>query len=827
MPKKIPQKQNNKIEHGEKQSSRAIGNIRPREIVAEMKDSYLDYAMSVIVSRALPDVRDGLKPVHRRILYAMYEDGLRHNVKFRKSATVVGACLGKYHPHGDTAVYDSLVRMAQDFSLRYPLVQGQGNFGSQDGDSQAAMRYTECRLSKIGEETLKDIEKNTVDFRANYDATREEPSVLPSPLPQLLLNGQFGIAVGMATNIPPHNVSEVLDACVFLIDHPETTSEDLFQFIQGPDFPTGGIIYDKKSIISAYSQGKGAILTRGKAEIQEQKKDDFRIIISEIPFQVQKSDLIRELAQLVEDKKIEGIKNIRDESDREGMRIIIDLKKEAFPKKVLNALYKYTALQKTFYLNMLALVDGIQPKVLSLSEVLTFYISHKQEVVLRRTRFDLEKAMERSHILEGLMIALLNIDEIINTIKKSESKEDAKNNLIKKFKLSEKQALAILEIKLQSLVKLEIEKIEKELKEIKNQIKELEMILKNQAKLKELIKKEFQEMKELYKDKRKTKVIFSGPGEIGQEELIPSAETIIVLTNSGFIKRVKPSLYKIQKRGGKGIIGLEVSAEDMVEHFLMANTLEKLLFFTDSGKVFQCQVWEIPEMSRMSKGRGLLNFLEISSAEKVLDLIPYSAEAEKENKYLAMTTKNGIIKKTDLQAFKNVRRNGLAAIKLNQGDALCGAKMINPGEEIILLTKKGKTIRFKEKDLRVMGRMASGVRAIKLAKGDETIAMDVIRGENLLIIAANGYGKRTKMKEYRIQKRGGSGIRAAKVTEKTGEIIFAKVLDQEKKDLLVISEKGQVIRSSIDSISILGRNASGVRIMKLNKGDKIASAICL
>jgi len=827
MPKKIPQKQNNKIEHGEKQSSRAIGNIRPREIVAEMKDSYLDYAMSVIVSRALPDVRDGLKPVHRRILYAMYEDGLRHNVKFRKSATVVGACLGKYHPHGDTAVYDSLVRMAQDFSLRYPLVQGQGNFGSQDGDSQAAMRYTECRLSKIGEETLKDIEKNTVDFRANYDATREEPSVLPSPLPQLLLNGQFGIAVGMATNIPPHNVSEVLDACVFLIDHPETTSEDLFQFIQGPDFPTGGIIYDKKSIISAYSQGKGAILTRGKAEIQEQKKDDFRIIISEIPFQVQKSDLIRELAQLVEDKKIEGIKNIRDESDREGMRIIIDLKKEAFPKKVLNALYKYTALQKTFYLNMLALVDGIQPKVLSLSEVLTFYISHKQEVVLRRTRFDLEKAMERSHILEGLMIALLNIDEIINTIKKSESKEDAKNNLIKKFKLSEKQALAILEIKLQSLVKLEIEKIEKELKEIKNQIKELEMILKNQAKLKELIKKEFQEMKELYKDKRKTKVIFSGPGEIGQEELIPRAETIIVLTNSGFIKRVKPSLYKIQKRGGKGIIGLEVSAEDMVEHFLMANTLEKLLFFTDSGKVFQCQVWEIPEMSRTSKGRGLLNFLEISSAEKVLDLIPYSAEAEKENKYLAMTTKNGIIKKTDLQAFKNVRRNGLAAIKLNQGDALCGAKMINPGEEIILLTKKGKTIRFKEKDLRVMGRMTSGVRAIKLAKGDETIAMDVIRGENLLIIAANGYGKRTKMKEYRIQKRGGSGIRAAKVTEKTGEIIFAKVLDQEKKDLLVISEKGQVIRSSIDSISILGRNASGVRIMKLNKGDKIASAICL
>jgi DNA gyrase subunit A len=821
----------------EKQIPDNMGNVLPREIVKEMEESYLDYAVSVIVSRALPDVRDGLKPVHRRILYTMHEEGLRHNTKFRKSATVVGSCLGRYHPHGDVAVYDSLVKMAQDFSLRYPAVQGQGNFGSQDGDEASAMRYTECRLSRIGEETLRDIGKNTVDFRPNYDATREEPSVLPSPLPQLLLNGSFGIAVGMATNIPPHNVSEVLDACVYLIDNPDTTSEDLFQFIQGPDFPTGGIIYDKKSIISAYSQGKGAILTRGKTEIQEQKKDDFRIIISEIPFQVQKSDLIKEFAQLVENKKIEGIKNIRDESDREGMRIVIDLKKDAFPKKVLNFLHKYTGLQKTFHLNMLALIDGIQPKVLSLSEAITFYLNHKKEVVIRRTQYDLEKAKERVHVLEGLMIALKNIDEIIACIKKSEDRETAKKNLMKKFGLSEIQTIAILETKLQSLVKLEIEKIQKELEEIKKRIKELNLILKNPAKLKELIKSELLEMKEKYGDKRRTKVILSSPGEIGQEELIPSAETIIVLTNGGFIKRVKPSLYKIQKRGGKGIIGLDVSEEDAVDHFLTANTLDKLLFFTDSGKVFQCQTWEIPEMSRTSKGKGLLNFLEMSTNEKILDLIHYSTATEKENKYLAMATRNGVIKKTELQAFKNVRRNGLGAIKLKQGDLLCGAKIVSPGEEIILLTKKGKTIRFKEKDLRSMGRVTAGVRAIRLSKDDAVITMDVIKlktkdektetDECLLIIAANGYGKRTKTEEYRLQNRGGTGIKASKVTEKTGEIIFAKILDEEKKDLLVISEKGQVMRTSINSISILGRNTSGVRIMKLNKNDKIASAVCL
>jgi len=809
--------------------NKEIGYVKPREITEEMRESYLDYAMSVIISRALPDVRDGLKPVHRRILYAMYEDGLRHTAKFRKSATVVGSCLGRYHPHGDAAVYDALVRMAQDFSLRYPLIQGQGNFGSQDGDNPASMRYTETRLSSIGEEMLQDIEKDTVDFKPNYDGTRKEPAVLSSPLPQLLLNGSFGIAVGMATNIPPHNLSEVLRACIYLVDHPSLTTEDLFQFIQGPDFPTGGLIYGKKDIISAYSQGKGSILMRGKAEIQEEKKDNFRIIITEIPFEVKKSDLVREFAKLVEERKIEGVKNIRDESDREGMRIIIDLKKEAFPKKVLNALYKYSSLQKTFYLNMLALVDGIQPKVLSLSDVLTLYLKHKKEVVLRRTKFDSEKAKERAHILEGLMIALRNIDEVIKTIKKSESREEAQKNLIKKFKLTQIQATAILEMKLHNLAKLEREKIEKELKEIKERIKELSLILENPKKLKEVIKKELKAMEERYGDERKTKVVSQKPGEIGEEELIPKAEAIIILTQGGFIKRVKPSLYKTQKRGGKGIMGMEITKEDMVEHFLMASTLDKLLFFTDLGKVFQCQVWEIPEMGRVSKGRGLLNFLEISPNEKVLNLIPYSKEDAEGKKYLVMVTRNGIIKKTELSAFQNVRRNGLIAIKLRKGDLFCGARIVKPEEEIILLSRKGKSIRFKEKDLRVMGRGAAGVRGIRLGKGDIVIRMDVIEKTNvhLLIITENGYGKRTEIKEYRLQKRGGSGIKAAKINEKTGEIVFAQVLREEEKDLFVISKKGQVIRIPIGSTSILGRATSGVRVMRLSKGDKVASAICL
>ena len=809
-----------------------IGYIKQREITAEMQESYLDYAMSVIVSRALPDVRDGLKPVHRRILYAMYDMGLRANVKFRKSATVVGEVLGKYHPHGDMAVYDSLVRMAQDFSLRYPLVKGQGNFGSQDGDGAAAQRYTECKLSAIGEGMLGDIDKDTVNFIPNYDATRTEPSVLPSPLPQLLLNGSFGIAVGMATSIPTHNISEVLQSTIYLLENPKADTEDLFQFFQGPDFPTGGIIYGKKDILAAYSQGKGPIITRGKAEIEETKKGASQIVITEIPYQVVKSSLVLQMAKLVEDKRLDGIKDIRDESDREGMRIVVELKKEAFPKKALNGLFKYTDLQKTFHLNMLALVDGIQPRVLSLVDVLTFYLQHKKEVVVRRTKFDLAKAKERAHILEGLMIALKNIDEVIKVIKQSESREAAKINLRKKFKLSEAQATAILEMRLAQLAKLEREKIEKELLEIEKLIKELNLILNNPKKLQEVIKKELQEIAEKYKDQRKTKVMSSRIGEIGDEDLIPQEEAIITITQGGFIKRMKPSVYKTQKRGGKGVSGMEVNEEDIIEHFTTANTLDRMLFFTDSGKVFQCFVWEIPEMSRISKGRGLLNFIDISPQDKILSLVSYSKkEEEMSDRCLVMATKDGIIKKTNIAAFKNVRKNGLLALKLQVGDSLRAVKVADKGDEISLVASNGQSIRFKESDLRAMGRGAAGVHGMRLKK-DEVIAMDVVKpkkGEKqyLLIVTENGFGKRTDIEEYRLQHRGGSGIKAAKINEKTGKIVFAKVLEPEDQDMVVISKKGQVIRSVLKSIAVHGRATSGVRVMRLAPGDKVASASCL
>jgi len=817
-----------------------VGYVKPREITAEMQESYLDYAMSVIVSRALPDVRDGLKPVHRRILYAMYDMGLRANVKFRKSATVVGEVLGKYHPHGDMAVYDSMVRMAQDFSLRYMLIKGQGNWGSQDGDGAAAQRYTECKLSPIGEEMLRDIEKDTVNFTANYDGTRQEPVVLPSPLPQLLLNGSFGIAVGMATSIPTHNTSEVLQSTIYLLENPEADTEDLFQFFQGPDFPTGGLIYGKKDILAAYSQGKGPILTRGKAEIEETKKGNAMITITEIPFQVQKSALVLQMAKLVEDKRVEGIKDIRDESGREGMRIVVELKKEAFPKKVLNALFKYTDLQKTFHLNMLALVDGIQPRVLSLVDVLTFYLKHKEEVVLRRTRFDLQKAKDRAHILEGLMKALKNIDEVIKVIKQSASKDEAKINLQKRFKFTEIQAVAILEMRLSQLAKLERDKIEKELAEIEQLIKELNLILSSPKRLKEVLKKELQEMLEKYKDARRTKVVAGKVGEIGDEDLIPQEEAIITVTQGGFIKRMKSSVYRTQKRGGKGVSGLEVNEEDIVEHFVMANTLDKMMFFTDSGKIFQCFAWEIPEMSRISKGRGLLNFIDIAQQDKVLSLISYTRKDEElVDKFLVMVTKDGIIKKTVLSAFKNVRKNGLLAVKLQPGDSLRSAKIADKGDEISLVTKNGQSIRFQEGDVRAMGRGAGGVKGMKLGKDDEIIAMDVIKssklkvqnsklGKNyLLVITENGYGKRTAVEEYRLQHRGGSGIKAAKINEKTGKIVFAKILEPDDEDLVVISKKGQVIRSALKLVSIHGRAASGVRVMRLSAGDKVASGTCL
>jgi len=830
-----------------------IGYVKPREITEEMKDSYIDYAMSVIISRALPDVRDGLKPVHRRILYTMLEDGLRHDAKFRKSATVVGSCLGRYHPHGDIAVYDSLVRMAQDFSLRYPLIQGQGNFGSIDGDPPSAMRYSEARLSKIGEETLKDIEKNTVNFVDNYDGTRKEPTVLPSPLPQLLLNGSLGIAVGMATNIPPHNLAEVSDTLIYLIDHQKATTEDLFKFIKGPDFPTGGEIFNQKEIIQAYSQGKGPILTRGKTEVVEQKSGKLQIVISEIPYQVQKSALVEQLANLVQEKKIDGVKDIRDESDKEGLRIVIDLQQEAIAQKILNRLYKFSDLQKTFHLNMLALVDGIQPRVLNLAELLNYYLLHRKEVVYRRVKYDLEKAKERVHILEGLNKCLGKIDEVIRVIKNSANREEAKNNLMKRFKLTEIQANAILETKLSALAKLERKKIEDELKEMLSKIKEWTFILKSPQKIKEAIKKELRDLKENFGDERRTKVHLQKVGEIAEEDLIPLEETIITITQGGYIKRLNPATYKIQKRGGKGILGMKTVGEDIVEHFLTAQTHDALLFFSDSGKVFRTPVYEIPEGTRVAKGRGLLNFLEISPQEKVLSLMPLGGANQGLSKYLAIATKDGIIKKTALEEFENVRRSGLIAITLKKGDALRKVSKTTGEDEIILVTKKGQSIRFKEKEIRSMGRSAAGVKGIRLKKGDEVVGMDVIKAQSsklkaqsskeyLLVVTENGYGKRTDLKEYRLQGRGGTGIKTAKVTPKTGNLVASKALTTrvlakgeneakaslpDEEDLIVISQRGQVIRTAISSIAVLSRPTQGVRIMRLEEGDKVASATCI
>jgi len=1212
-----------------KQTNTGIGLVKPREITEEMKESYIDYAMSVIISRALPDVRDGLKPVHRRILYTMLEDGLRHDAKFRKSATVVGSCLGRYHPHGDVAVYDSLTRMAQDFSLRYPLINGQGNFGcftedtkiricdgrdlsfrdlikeqkegkkhwtftfnseakkieiteiknprltrrnkeimevildngekikctldhrfmlrdgnykkakslkagdslmplylnlyngkdknlkgyelvyqpikeimdfvhrladdwnlkdgiykksagrirhhkdfnklnnnpdnilriqwqdhwqyhkeiasdrhknnldyvkniadgrkkfwsneknrkiyskrlskrnsenwknkdyrekkirflseinkqyiknhpevieifskrasatlkrlwripeyrqlfhekivasnqkrttnltgkkkflkicnylatnnfplgkekfeqvrkeifgtksftswdlgiqkyygnnqlllsseinrknnhkvveiriikqkkdvydltvspwhnfalsagvfvhnSVDGDTAAAMRYTECRLSKIGEEMLNDIEKNTVDFIDNYDGTRKEPVVLPSPLPQLLLNGSLGIAVGMATNVPSHNLSEVCDALIYLIDHPKATTEDLFNFIKGPDFPTGGEIFDQKEILIAYSQGKGPILTRGKAEIVEKEKTGrLQIIISEIPFQVQKSVLIEHFASLVQEKKIEGVKDIRDESDKEGMRIVIDLQRDAYPQKILNRLYKFSDLQKTFHLNMLALVDGIQPRVLNLPELLNYFLLHRKDVIFRRTKHDLEKAKERAHILEGLHKCLSRIDDVIKTIKQSESREDAQKRLIKKFRLTEIQANAILETKLSALARLERKKIEDELKEMLARIKVLSAILKSPQKIKEVIRRELDSLKENFGDKRKTKIHAQKVGEIAEEDLIPAEETIITLTQGGYIKRINPQNYKLQRRGGKGILGMKTVGEDIVEHFLTANTHDNLLFFTDSGRVFRSPAYEIPEGNRVAKGRGLLNFLEISPQEKVLSMIFLGKSDQNLGiKYLVMATKDGIIKKTALSEFENVRKSGLIAMTLKGNDLLKKVSKSCGEDEIILITKKGKSIRFKEKSLREMGRPASGIRGIRLQGGDKLVGMDVfqtpkIKEEKkyLLIVTENGYGKKTDLKEYRIQGRGGSGIITSKTTPKTGEIVASKVLSGEE-DLIVISQRGQVIRTEIKNIPILSRATQGVKIMKLEEGDKVASTTCI
>ena len=795
-----------------------VTGIKQREIVQEMQQAYLEYAMSVIVARALPDVRDGLKPVHRRILYSMHEMGLRPTAKTQKSAKVVGYVLGNYHPHGDTAAYDSMVRMAQDFSLRYPLVNGQGNFGSIDGDGAAAYRYTEARLAPISEQLLADIDKQTVNFMDNFDGTMQEPTVLPTRIPNLLINGSMGIAVGMATNIPPHNLTEVLDALVYLIDNKEADLKDLTQFIKGPDFPTGGIIYNEKDITSAYATGRGPVIMRGQADIVENKKG-YQIIVSEIPYQVNKADLIVKIVDLIKEKKIEGIKDIRDESDKDGLRVAIDLKQDAFPKKVLNQLFKYTELQKSFHFNMLALVDGgMQPQILGLKGLLEKFIDHRREVITRRTKFELQKAKDRAHILEGLKKALDHIDEIIKIIRASESKEDAFNNLINKFKFSDKQATAILDMRLQALAGLERKKINDELKEKKDLIAYLEDLLASPKKILGVIKEEFKEIREKFGDERRTKVVKSALREIGEDELMPEEDSLFMITHSGYIKRMQPEGLKSQKRGGKGLIGMATKEEDVISQFFMANTHDSLLFFTNSGKVFQTKGYEVPESSRQSKGKAIVNFLQISPNELITAVVPIPKEQK--GGYLFMATANGVIKKVDADSFSQVRSNGMIAIKLKNNDELGWVLSTSGNDQVMLVTSGGNAIRFKEKDVRPMGRGASGVIGVRMDKDEKVVGADVVpsgveKGLKILVVTGNGYGKRTDLKFYKIQGRGGRGIMTAKVTSKTGKLVSAHITSEENKELIAVSKKGQVIRTSIDSISTLGRATQGVRIMRV------------
>lgn len=823
MAKKENSKEENPISGGERI------NVISRNIVSEMKESFIDYAMSVITDRALPDVRDGLKPVHRRILYAMNNMGLSATAKFRKSATVVGDVLGSFHPHGDASVYDAMVKMAQDFSTRYPLVLGQGNFGSIDGDNAAAYRYTEAKMSRLSGELLNDIEKNTVDFRPNYDGTKKEPTVLPTCVPNLLLNGTLGIAVGMATNIPPHNLTEVCDAVSFLVDNPEATTDDLLEYIKGPDFPTGGIAFNEKDIHHAYATGRGGVVVRGVAEITETKLGSFQIIITEIPYRVNKATLIEKIAELVRDKKVEGIKGLRDESAKD-IRIVIELKSGSQPQKVLNTLYKHTQLEDSFHFNLVALVGGI-PQTLSLKKILEEFVSHRKEVIRRRTEFDLEKALDREHILLGLKKALDHIDEIIKLIRASKTVEDAKKNLCDKFKFSEKQALAILEMRLQKLAGLERQKVEDELKEVKALIEEYRGILESPKKVLGLIKKELAQIQEKYGDARRTKIIKHGAKVFSPEDLIADEENALVLTSGGYIKRTNPDEYKKQKRGGVGVVDLNTKEEDFVTHFLTASTHSELLFFTDKGKVYQIKMYDIPEGKRATRGKSIMNFIALQSEEKITSILPVSKDAKgKENLSLVMATKNGIGKKVSAKSFSDVRSSGIIAIKLSDDDLLVSASLVEKGDSVVLVTSKGQAIRFKEADVREMGRGAAGVRIMKLSKGDRVIAADIVRKDfekpHLLVISENGYGKKTSLDEYKIQNRGGSGIKTGNVTTKTGPLISSVTVTSEE-EVVAISKRGQVIRTSIEEIPKLGRQTQGVRIMKLREGDSLASIVCL
>ena len=800
--------------------------LLPVNISEEMRTAYLDYAMSVITSRALPDARDGLKPVHRRILFSMNNLGLTAGAKFRKSATVVGDVLGNYHPHGDASVYDAMVKAAQDFSYRYPLILGQGNFGSIDGDGAAAMRYTEAKMSRVSMEMMRDIEKDTVQMQPNYDGSKKEPSVLPTAVPNLLLNGTLGIAVGMATNIPPHNLTEVVEATIHLIDNPHATTEELCEFIKGPDFPLGGIAFGQADIRAAYASGRGGVVVRGEAEITETKNGQFQIIITSLPFRVLKSNLIENIADLVREKKIDGIKGLRDESTKD-IRVVIDLKSGAQPQKVLNYLYKHTELETTFHYNVVALVDGV-PQTLALKGALESFIGHRKEVIRRRTEYDLKRALEKEHILLGLKKALDHIDEIIQTIKKSKDTPEAHAALMKKFGFSEIQATAILEMKLQRLAGLERKKIEDDLKAVQDLIAELKSILASLKKMMSIIKDELNDIKERYGDERRTKIVKHRAKEFNPEDLIADKEEVLVYTSGGYVKRTDPSEFRTQKRGGVGVVDMNTKEEDFVTMSLTTSSHSDLLFFTDKGKAYQIKMYDLPEGKRATRGKSIMNFLQLTDGEKVTSILPMAKNVkEMAGLSLMMITKDGTVKKSSAESFKDVRRNGLIAIRLEEKDELLAALFVTGEDNVILTTQNGQSIRFNHTDVREMGRTAAGVIGMKLDKGDTIVAADKIpegvKGAELLVVTANGYGKKTKLSEYKTQKRGGSGIKTVKVTAKTGDLMVARVVTAENEELLAVSKESQVIRTEVNSIPTLGRDTQGVRVMKLREGDSVAS----
>ena len=796
------------------------GKIIPIDLKDEMKRSYMLYSMSVIVGRALPDVRDGLKPIHRRILYAMNEIGLTSDKPHRKSATIVGEVMGKYHPHGDAAIYDALVRMAQDFSQRYPLIDGHGNFGSVDGDPPAAMRYTEARMARISQKLLADIDKDTVDFQPNFDESLKEPVVLPCRFPNLLVNGSSGIAVGMATNIPPHNLREVIDGVIMLIDNPDAKVEDLMTVIKGPDFPTAGIIVGKEGIRSAYTTGRGSIRIRAAAQIESLSGGRNRIIVSEIPYQVNKSRLIEHIAELVRDKKIDGITDLRDESDREGIRIVIDVRRDANPNVILNQLYRHTQMQTTFGVIMLVIVNG-EPKLLDLKSVISHYIEYQKEIVVRRTRFDLNKAEGRAHILEGLKIALDNLDAVINLIRSSPTPDIAREGLMKSFNLTEKQAQAILDMRLQRLTGLERRKIEDELKDIMNLIKELKGILADEQKVLQIIKDELSEIKETFGDDRRTRIT-AGSSDFDVEDLIAEEDIAVTLTHQGYIKRMPLNTYKSQRRGGRGITATNPKEEDFVEHLFIATTLNYILFFTDKGRVYSLKAYEIPEASRQARGTAIVNLIPLMPDETIRAVIPIRTFAP--DKYLLMATRRGIVKKTALEEFDTKRKTGLLAIRLDPDDDLVSVKRTTGNQEIIIVTAQGLALRFSEEDVRPMGRSARGVIGIRLGDGDTVIGMDVVREDrDLLVVTENGYGKRTPLNQYRTYaSRGGRGVKAIKLTDKTGLAVAIKVLEGDD-ELMCISAEGVVIRMDAADISQQGRGAQGVRVMRLDPEDKVVS----